>query len=179
MPGRGITRPGELVDQYLHENESVIFDEAPDLRVWIWNQWIDLIVAAVVVLIMVASQDSLVLALGLMGETALLGSVAWKYLDHVYTRYVLTDYRALRLSGVFRRNYEWISWKKVTDVSVHRTMTDRWMGTATIKIQSANEASGFKAMADVPHPVAFAQAIVDLVNTAHGPVKVSAASARH
>ena len=79
---------------------------------------------------------------------------------------MLTDHRALRVSGVLRRDYEWISWKKVTDVSVHRSLFDRWFGTATIQIQSANEMSKFKAMDDVPNPVSFAETIVDLVNGA-------------
>lgn len=163
-------RPGELVDEYLHDNERVIYDEAPQWQAWVWTQWFDLLVAVVVVLIMVMAQDAMVVAIGFVGEVALLGLVGWRYLEHIYTRYVLTDYRALRLSGVLRRDHEWISWKKVTDVSVHRSISDRWFGTATIRIQSANEMSGFKAMTDVPQPLMFAQTIVDLVNATTGPV---------
>lgn len=171
----GITRPDELVDEYLHDHETVLYDKAPQWQAWVWNQWFDLLVAIVVVLIMVvAHDDPLVLGLGFVGELALLGFIGWRYLDHIYTRYVLTDYRVLRLSGVFRRDHEWISWKKVTDVSVHRSISDRWFGTATIRIQSANELSGFKAMTDVPDPLLFAQTIVDLVNASTGPVELPA-----
>lgn len=161
-----VTRPRELAEQYLTDDELIYFDEAPDLRAWIWTQWFDLIIVAVVVVIMFAAQDARVTALGLIGEIGLIGSLAWRLAEQSYTRYVLTDHRALRVSGVLRRDYEWISWKKVTDVSVHRSLVDRWFGTATIQIQSANETSKFKEMADVPNPVSFAETIVDLVNGA-------------
>lgn len=161
-----ITRPRELAETYLTDDELIYFDEAPDLRAWIWTQWLDITVMVVVVLIMLGASDSRVTMLGLIGEVALLASLGWRLADQVYTRYVLTDHRALRVSGVLRRDYEWISWKKVTDVSVHRSLLDRWFGTATIQIQSANEMSKFKAMDDVPNPVSFAETIVDLVNGA-------------
>lgn len=174
MPfGFRFTKPAELAEQYVTEDELIHFDEAPDLRAWIWTQWIDLIVVVVVVIIMFSAQNSRVTAVGLVGEIWLLGSLAWRFADHAYTRYVLTDHRALRVSGVLRRDYEWITWGKVTDVSVHRSVVDRWFGTATIQIQSANEMSQFKEMADVPNPGAFAETIVDMVNSAHGPVRRS------
>lgn len=165
-------RPGELVERYLNADETVIFDEAPDLRSWLWTQWLEVLVAVAVVVIMAVSRDAMVVALGFVMELSLLGVVGWRYLAHLYTRYVLTDHRVLRVCGVLRREYEWISWKKVTDVSVHRTVTDRWLNTATIRIQSANEASGFKEMADVPNPEGFCEAIVELVNAANGPIVV-------
>lgn len=163
---RWVTRPHELAQQYITDDELIYFDEAPDLRAWIWTQWIDLAVVVVVVAIMFAAQDARVTLVGLIGEVWLLGSLAWRLTDQAYTRYVLTDHRALRVSGVLRRDYEWISWKKVTDVSVHRSLLDRWFGTATIQIQSANEMSNFRAMDDVPNPISFAETIVDLVNGA-------------
>ena len=74
------------------------------------------------------------------------------------------------IDGVLTDRLEWMSWKKVTDVSVHRSLADRFNHTATIKVQSANEASGFKAMKGVRDPRDFAQTIADLVNEAHGPI---------
>lgn len=169
-------RPSDLVARYLNEDEAVIFDEAPDLRSWVWTQWLELTVMVSLVVIIVVARDPMVTTLGFVMELALLAVIGWRYLDHTYTRYVLTDHRALRVSGVFRRDYEWISWKKVTDVSVHRNLTDRWLGTATIRIQSANEKSGFKEMADVPNPSVFAEAILELVNSGNGPVGVRTSS---
>jgi len=163
---RWFVPPGELAETYLTDDELIYFDEAPDLRAWIWTQWLEIAVMVVVVGIMFAARDSNVTIVGLLGEIWILGLIGWRLADQVYTRYVLTDQRALRVSGILRRDYEWISWKKVTDVSVHRSLFDRWFGTATIQIQSANEMSKFKAMDDVPNPVSFAETIVDLVHGA-------------
>jgi len=87
-----------------------------------------------------------------------------------HTRYVLTNYRAIRVSGWLRRNVEWLTWSKVTDVSVRRTIFDRLFGTATVKIMSANEQSGFKAMSDLSHPKVFVGWVTDLVSAKQGPV---------
>ncbi|MFN8051849.1 MAG: PH domain-containing protein [Acidimicrobiales bacterium] len=160
----GISLPSELVKQALTDGEVVYFDEPPDVKWWLWSQWLDMVVACVVVVMMVASRDGRVIALGLVGEVGILCSMAWRFATHQYTRYVLTNHRALHLSGVIRHDYEWISWKKVTDVSVHRSLLDRWFGTATIRIQSANEMSGFKQMTDVPNPVEFARVIEQRVS---------------
>lgn len=160
-----ITRPSHLVEKYLHEDEQVIFDEAPDLRAWAFSQFLDMAVVAALVVIMLMAQDSRVTTWGLLMEIGVLGAFGWRLLGHNYTRYVLTDFRAIRLSGVLRRDHEWISWRKVTDVSVHRTFADRLFGTATIRIQSANEASAFQEMGDVPNPIFFADSIVAMVNS--------------
>lgn len=162
----GLTPPRFVLEQVLDDDELVIYDAAPDLRAWIWTQWLELIVVVVVVAMIVLSRDATVVALGLIGEVVLLSVMAGRCLAYRYTRYVLTNHRVLRLSGVFRRDYEWISWSKVTDVAVRRSLADRWFGTATFKIQSANELSGFKEMVDVPKPAEFAQAISSMVNHA-------------
>lgn len=164
-----ITRPDHLIDQYLGEDEEVIFNQAPDLRAWLMLQWPDFVAVAVVLVIVLATWDLQVAVVGFLGEMAILGSVLWRLIDKAYTRYILTNTRAIRMSGVLRRDHEWISWNRITDVSVHRSVFDRWFGTATIRIQSANEASGFNAMVDVPNPVAFAETIVEYVNANGGP----------
>ena len=159
-----VTRPDHLVDQYLAADEEVLFNEAPDLRAWLWLQWPDFLAVIAVIVIMFASWNLTVALLGLLVEVVLLGSIGSRLMIKAYTRYVLTDSRAIRMSGVFRRDHEWIAWKKITDVSVHRSLADRWFGTATIRIQSANELSSFQAMVDVPNPIAFADTIVEHVN---------------
>src|SRR4051794_41913833 len=98
----GITPPRLLLDQVLNDDEAVIFDAAPDLRAWIWTQWLELLVVLVVVGMIVLSDDGRVVALGLVGELVLLGVIGWRCADHLYTRYVLTNHRVLRLSGVVR-----------------------------------------------------------------------------
>ena len=161
--------PGQLAARYVADHEKIELEQAPDLRVWVLTHSLDLVVALVVVVIMLAADDPLVSTLGSLGLAVITVSFLWRLLQQAFTRYVLTDYRAIRISGVLRRDYEWISWRKVTDVSVQRSFFDRCFGTATIDIQSANEASGFKEMTDVPNPTDFEERIVELAQGTERP----------
>lgn len=169
-----IVRPRRLIDDYLAAGETVVFDEPPDLRAWFAMQWPEHLGILGTVIVMLNAGSTSVLAVAALVLVALVASLAWQIVDRAYTRYVLTDHRVLRMSGTLRRDHEWMSWKKITDVSVQRSMVDRMFGTATIRIQSANEASGFAAMRDVPHPDHFAEIVVGMVNQAQGRLDVDA-----
>lgn len=167
-----IAHPLELVDRILVHGERIVFEDAPDLRVWLASQWFDIAMIVCTVAVMVASGQGVVRLLGAFAVLAMVVGLAWRMADHYWTRYVLTDHRAIRSSGVIRRDYEWMTWSKVTDVSVHRSLFDRLFDTATIKIQSANEASGFAAMTNLSHPVEFADAVAELVRAKQGAVRL-------
>ena len=61
---------------------------------------------------------------------------------------------------------------EVTDVSIHRSVPDYMFKTATIEIHNANEASGFRAMTDVPRPLEPAETISRLVVARQGGVSL-------
>jgi len=157
-----------VVHGYLAHDEHVVWDERPDLRSWMLEQVLDVVVMVVVAVIAILAPNAAVTTLASLAVVGLSAALFWRFMDRRYTRYVLTDRRVIRVSGVLRRDHEWISWVKVTDVSVKRSFVDRLVGTATIRIQSANEMSGFAAMTDVPQPAAFAQTIATLVTKARG-----------
>lgn len=162
--------PDDVVRGYLGPDEHIVFDQRPDLRAWLLDQTTDYLAMGLTTWIVIATPVPLVRLLGLVGLGLMLAWLGWRLLGRRYTRYVLTDHRVIRVSGVLRRDHEWIAWRKVTDVSVHRGVVDRIIGTATIRIQSANEQSGFAAMTDVPNPLRFAELITTLVNQRQGPV---------
>ena len=85
-----------------------------------------------------------------------------------YVRYVLTDFRVLRTWGVFNRHLAWIPWGKVTDVSYAQTIWGRLFGYATVRIESANENSGFKEIKDLHDPLRFHTYIVEIVEEQSG-----------
>ena len=165
---RWLTPPEHLIDEYLADGEVVLFNEAPDLRAWLMLQWPDFLVFIVVLVVMVLTSNPIGWVIGVIGEIVIVVELVCRRTMKRYTRYVLTDSRAIRMSGVIRRDHEWVAWKKITDVSVHRSVADRMFGTATIKIQSANEQSGFTAMDDVPNPIVFIDTIVEHVNATTG-----------
>lgn len=144
-------------------NEAVIWNVKPHLPSWVLEQSLDLVVILVALgfALFTDGATSMIAVVAMLGLT---GSLLWRFEERRYTRYVLTTHRVIRVSGVMRRDHEWISWSKVTDVSVKRSFFDRLVGTATIVIQSANEMSGFRAMTDVPRPLEFAEMIADQVN---------------
>jgi uncharacterized membrane protein YdbT with pleckstrin-like domain len=160
--------PSRLIEGYLAKEEQVVFDRAPDLRMWLFDQWIDVAGIVGCFVILVSSANSSVGVAAFLGFVGLLVNLVAKLFQRAHTRYVLTNHRVIRASGVFRRDHEWIAWKKVTDVSVHQSSLDRLFGTARIRIRSANESSGFAEMKDVPRPMEFAETIAALVNRTHG-----------
>ena len=153
------------VNGLLLPGEQVRRRTSPDKGAW----WIGIGAPRVSVALLVAAfsirSDQLVIAvLGSVFLVVVGVNVIITGLRLSATRYVLTDFRAIRVSGVLRNDCEWLTWGKVTDVSIARSMSDRVMKTATIQIHSANEDSAFRALDEVPSPLAFADAIAELVN---------------
>lgn len=163
-------RPRRVVDAVLVPYERELFEDAPSMRSFVITQGFDFLALVAVLWIMASADDPLVSRLGLVMITVICGMVMLRAYIRTHTRYVLTNYRAIRVSGWLRRNVEWLTWSKVTDVSVRRTIFDRLFGTATVKIMSANEQSGFKAMSDLSHPKVFVGWVTDLVSAKQGPV---------
>lgn len=85
-----------------------------------------------------------------------------------YTRYALTDFRVIRSWGILARRMAWIPWSKVTDVSVAQSTAGRILGYATVRIESANEASGFKEIKDLRDPHRFHRIIAEIVEAKQG-----------
>ena len=85
-----------------------------------------------------------------------------------YTRYALTDFRVIRSWGILARRMAWIPWSKVTDCSVAQSMAGRILGYATVRIESANEASGFKEITDLRDPHRFHRLIAEIVEAKQG-----------
>lgn len=165
-------RPDEIADSFLLGDEKVLLNEHQSLRAWLLGQ-IPLALGGLVVV--------LVLWWALGGASAVLGSVvllalgvviAGRAFEASYTRYVITDMRVLRVSGVMNRNVEFIPWKKVTDVSRRESVFQWMVGSATIRIESANERSAFREMTDVHRPERFYRLLVTMVDRHNGRVAV-------
>lgn len=106
--------------------------------------------------------------LGLIVIGAVVAVLVAQRLQRWYTRYALTDFRLLHSWGVFKRQLAWIPWSKVTDVSMVQTLAGRILGYATVRIESANEASGFKAVKDLRDPHRFHRVVTEMVQAKQG-----------
>lgn len=168
-------QPRRVVESVLVPYEEELYEDVPSMVAFLLNQVVDLVVIVAILWIIFASGDPLVIR---VGSFMIVGLCSWLMVRayvRLHTRYVLTNYRAIRLSGLVRRDVEWMTWSKVTDVTIRRSLVDRVFGTATVKIMSANEASGFKAMTDLSHPHEFVGWVTDLVAAKHGPVPAAPA----
>lgn len=152
------------VDSLLLPGELVKRRTSPDQGAW----WIGIgapraSVALLVAAFSLRSDQAVIVVVGMLFLVVVLLNVVVTGLRLRATRYVLTDFRAIRVSGVLRNDCEWLTWGKVTDVSIARSLSDRFMKTATIQIHSANEDSAFRALDEVPSPLDFADVIAELV----------------
>ncbi len=161
--------PERIVGDLLLPDEKVYEMATPDWWVVTFDQAPLAILGLVVCLIsatFVGPPAALLLLL------VLVCALSWRVLDAWHTRYVLTDFRVMRTSGVLDRNVEFIPWRKVTDVSLRRSFWQRLVGASTIRIESANEASRFRAMTDVRNPKEFFRVLQEVMAAYSGHVEL-------
>ncbi len=162
--------PDRIVDDYLLRDEVVKLDVTRSFKSWVIEQalWIGLALVAFVVLATIGSDATLAIGLALL--VGLGGYLVLDWQRKRFTRYVVTDLRVLRITGVLHRRMEFIPWGKVTDVSRTESLIQWLAGTVTIRIESANERSAFREMTDVSDPERFYNVIVRMVDLKQGRV---------
>ena len=168
-----LTRPDDIVASYLVTGERIIHVDRPAYDAFLVIQFqhvvlVALLVAAVLVLV---AQGQLVgaLVVFLLADAAAL-VLAARALQASYTRYVITTFRVMRVSGVLSRHVVWIPWQKVTDLSFRQSWLGRVFGYATVRIESANEDSGLKDMQDLRDPLTFNRILVEMINLKQGSI---------
>ena len=111
---------------------------------------------------------SIAALLGLIVIGVVTATLVVRRLQAWYTRYALTDFRLIRSWGVIKRQLAWMPWSKVTDVVLVQNLAGRILGYATVRIESANEASGFKAVTDLRDPHRFHRVVTEMVQAKQG-----------
>jgi uncharacterized membrane protein YdbT with pleckstrin-like domain len=174
--GRIIARPTAILESYRAEDEEILYDDAPSFNAFLIDQLPGLIVvvlAALVVVVWAANGGSTIVT----GLTLIALGVFTFYLwiqrfRQLYTRYVLTSFRVLRIRGVLKRENAWIPWGRVTDVRYQSSLLGRLLGYATVSIDSANELSSLKELRNLRDPARFEAALVEIVKAKQGDVKI-------
>jgi len=163
-------RPDTIVAAYLVAGENVRLDESRSVRGFLINQLLWAVLAVGVAGVLVAVGEPVLVALALLGLAGYTAYVAVQAVQAWFTRYVITDLRLLRVSGVLNRQAEFIPWVKVTDVSRSETLFQWAARTATIRVESANERSGFRVIDDVDDPDTFYDMLVRMIDLKQGRV---------
>ncbi|UDY37330.1 PH domain-containing protein [Dermatobacter hominis] len=163
--------PEEIVKDYVLRDEVVKLNVSRSFKSWLADQTIWLLIAVTVFLVFATVGSDVSIGLGLLVLVGAGGFLTWDWLRKRFTRYVITDMRVLRITGVLNRQMEFIPWGKITDVSRSESFMQWILGTATIRIESANEHSAFRAMTDVQDPAVFYRVLVQMVDLKQGRVE--------
>jgi membrane protein YdbS with pleckstrin-like domain len=169
---RLLSTPEEIVESYLTSSEKTILVDEPATTAFLVEAANEIAIIVAIALLtgfLVGKGGGMVVALiGFVVIDVLAIVLIVRRVKMWYVRYVLTDFRVLRTWGVFNRHLAWIPWPKITDVSIHQTVAGRLFGYATVRIESANEASGFKEIQDLRDPYRFHTYIVEIVEEQSG-----------
>ncbi|MEI7886566.1 MAG: PH domain-containing protein [Actinomycetes bacterium] len=160
--------PDTIVDAYLVPGERVVLEETRSVRGFLLNQilWLILVLFGLGVVVLLG--QVLLAGLAVIAAAGFVAFVAARALQAWFTRYVVTDLRVLRVSGVLNRRAEFIPWKKITDITRTESLLQWWARTATICIESANDESGFRSIEDVDDPAYFYRVLVEMVDRKQG-----------
>ena len=169
---RILPTPDEVLQSYLTHDEIFILVDEPATSAFLLEASNEILIIVVVALVtgFAVGQGGGAFAgiLGLMVISVITSILVVRRLQAWYTRYALTDFRLIRSWGVVKRQLAWIPWSKVTDVLLVQTLAGRILGYATVRIESANEASGFKAVTDLRDPHRFHRVVTEMVQAKQG-----------
>jgi uncharacterized membrane protein YdbT with pleckstrin-like domain len=178
VPG-GILRsifadPRALVRSYLGADEKVLHMDEPSLRAFLVASIRELLIAIGLVALCVwwiarGGSVAVTVVLFLAVDILLLWLVIQRMEQH-FTLYVITSARIMRVSGVLTRHAASIPWAKVTDLTFKQTLFGRWLGYATLRIESANEESGLKDLSSLRDPIRFNRLLVEMLVAKQGNV---------
>jgi uncharacterized membrane protein YdbT with pleckstrin-like domain len=160
--------PEPRIRAALVEGEERLHTSRPDRVAWVFDQSLHVLAVAVCAFVAWQAGSTALAWVAVLAALGLFAYLAGAFWSVSWTRYVLTSHRVMRFSGVLRHDQEYMSWSKITDVSIERSLADRLTATATIRIHSANENSSFKALSDVYRPLELAARITEQVNERAG-----------
>jgi uncharacterized membrane protein YdbT with pleckstrin-like domain len=166
--------PEEIVTSYLVTGERIIHSDRPALNAFVIIQFREVLLAiglfALFVWTLSSGGNVVIPLLAFILMDAVLIWLVIKRLQEYYTRYVITTFRVLRVTGILTRRNIWIPWAKITDLSFRQSLAGRMFGYATIRIESANEESGLQDLSDLREPIKFNRILIEMVNAKQGNV---------
>lgn len=169
---RVLPTPDEVLQSYLTHDEVFILVDEPATAAFLLEASNEILIIVVIALVtgfaVGNGGGSIAALLGLIVISVVSTILIVRRLQAWYTRYALTDFRLIRSWGVLKRQLAWIPWSKVTDVLLVQTLAGRILGYATVRIESANEASGFKAVTDLRDPHRFHRVVTEMVQAKQG-----------
>jgi uncharacterized membrane protein YdbT with pleckstrin-like domain len=169
---RLIPTPDVIVRSYLTTDEQMILVDQPSNKAFVVEAAKEILLLAAVLILtgvwVTQGGSRSVAAIGFIAVDIILIVLIIERLRRWFVRYVLTDFRVMRSWGIVTRKMAWIPWAKVTDVSISQSFFGRLLGYATVRIESANEASGLGVINDLRDPHRFHRVISEMVQAKQG-----------
>lgn len=171
--------PEHIFRSYLVTGERVIHVDQPALDAFIVIHIRKVLVTVALLIFTLwaafSGKGAIVVLVGFIAFDVFLVWLIALRMQAFYTRYVITTFRVMRVSGILTRRNVWIPWVKITDLTFNQTFLGRLFGYATIRIESANEESGLQDLSDLKEPIRFNRILVEMINAKQGNVAPSAA----
>ena len=160
-----------IVESYLAPGEVVILQDKPALGEFILLGLGNLLnvgalVGGAVVLFLLGWFKFALIAF-ILADILVIRLVSRRIQDY-YTRYIITDLRIMRISGVLSRVAYSIPLGKITDVAFSQKWWERRFGYATIEIDSASEKSGLDKLRGLHDPASFNRVLLAMVADKQG-----------
>jgi membrane protein YdbS with pleckstrin-like domain len=150
-----VASPARVVRENLGEDEKVILWSRPAIAAFLVKESRLTVQTLVVMVIWFFA----IAARGFVSTTAIIAFLifdghvlylAYKRLEDLYTLYVFTNQRVMRLSGIFNRDQASIDWLRVVDFAWKQPFLGRLFGYATLRVDSASEKASLAELRDIP-----------------------------
>lgn len=166
-----LRNPDLIVASYLSSQEEVYYDDPPALQAFLFLNVGEVLVILVLVLLdlffLFQHQQTMFLITFVALDVLVIVLIVQRFRE-LFTRYVVTSSRIMRISGVVSRRSVSIPWAKVSDLSFRQTLLQRYFGFADVHIESANEKSEFRELKGLKNPLEFHYLIVEMVAAKQG-----------
>ena len=164
--------PDLIVASYLSSQEEVYYDDPPAIQAFLFLNWweIGIVIALLVadIAFLLEGLRTLFLVTFLAVDALVIVLVVQRF-QQLFTRYVITSSRLMRVTGVVSRQNQSIPWAKVTDLSFRQSLSMRYFGFADVRIESANEAtSGLQQLNGLKNPLQFYRLVLEMVAAKQG-----------
>ena len=164
--------PDLIVASYLSSQEEVYYDDPPAIQAFLFLNWweIGIVIGLLVadIAFFVEGLRTLFLVTFLAVDALVIVLVVQRF-QQLFTRYVITSSRLMRVTGVVSRQNQSIPWAKVTDLTFRQSLSMRYFGFADVRIESANEAtSGLQQLNGLKNPLMFYRLVLEMVAAKQG-----------
>lgn len=150
-----LASPSRVVRENLGEGERVILWSRPAIAAYLVKETRLTVQTFVVFVIWLFA----IFVRGFTSTTAIIAFLifdghvlylAYRRLEDLYTLYVFTNQRVMRLSGIFNRDQASIDWLRVVDFGWKQPFLGRLFGYATLRVDSASEKASLAELRDIP-----------------------------